>query len=149
MRRKWAVMINAFLFPINTVIVWVLLVSPAALADSSASPSSAEDVFLGSLFTSLGGLKGASVLAAVAILTQLLIKFNATRWADFEGKWKLLIFTGLTLVGGVSGLMITDHLSFTAALLHSSTLATFQVFAHQFYKQITEKDPEPSSPPSA
>lgn len=140
MRRSWTWIINAFLLGFNAAAIVVLFAS-TSLADSPSSPSSPEDVFLQALFSSLGGMKGAGLLLIVAMITQLLVKFSDTKWAAFEGKWKLLAVSGLTLIGGVAALM-SQGLTFMAALLHSTTLATAQVFLHQVVKQITEK-PEP------
>jgi len=150
MRRSWAWTFNAFLLGINASAIMVLFAS-SSFADSASSTSSPEDLFLSSLVISIGGLKGASVLAAVVILTQLVIKFLGTRWDPLAGQWKLLAVSAFTIVAGVSGLMLTDHLTFMAALLHSSTLATFQVFAHQVVTQITESQTPAtnSTPPSS
>jgi hypothetical protein len=148
MRRYWTWILNSFLLGVNAAVIVILLAS-SSLADGPQTPSSPEDAFLSALLLSIGGLKGAGVLAAVVVLTQVVVKFMDTRWAAFAGKWKLLAVSGLTLVGGVAGLMTTEHLSFLAALLHSSTLATFQVFAHQLLKQVTERpDPAPATPPA-
>src|SRR6185295_18726759 len=138
MRRTWTSMINAFCIGFNAAAITVLFASASVMGDTVSSPSSPEDLFLSALFASLGGLKGAGTLLIVATLTQLLVKFSDTKWAAFEGKWKLLAVSGLTLLGGVAALM-SQGLTFTAALLHSSTLATAQVFLHQVVKQITEK----------
>ncbi len=104
--------------------------------------------FLGDLLQSLGGLNGASALAATAILIKLLLKFLSTPWGqnvlgkafkDMAGGWKLTIVTGLSLAGGVIGLMTAGGLSAGAALVHSTTLAAFMVFSNQIYKQFFEK----------
>ena len=99
--------------------------------------------FLKLLVESLGGLKGASTLAIVAVVVQLLIKFLNLPIAGgifgaAKGWLKLAIVTFLTIVSGVTGLMI-EGLSLGAALLHSTTLAAFMVFLNQIFQHFWAK----------
>lgn len=105
-------------------------------------PVSNED-FLGLLIQSIGGLKGASTLAIVGVVVQLLMKFVGTPFADglFKnaGPWKLSLVGLLSWAGGVLSLMQVSHLSFGAAFVHSSSLMAFMVLANQIYKQFLEQ----------
>ena len=97
--------------------------------------------FLKLLIESVGGLKGASTLVLVAGVVQLLIQFLKTPWAgqlfkNVKGSLKLSIVAGLTLIGGVSSLMLVEGLGFGAAAIHSTTLTALTVFLHQVYKHI-------------
>lgn len=90
----------------------------------------------------IGGLKGAGILVIVAGVVQLIMQFFKTPLAtrffpDLSGKAKLLIVSGLTVVGGVLGLM-ADGQPFMAAILHSSTLAALQVFANQLFRKFAK-----------
>jgi len=103
------------------------------------------EVFLKALVESIGGLKGASTLVVVAGVVQLLIKFLKTPWAGFlfknvKGSVKLALVAGLTLIGGVSGLMLVEGLSFAAAAIHSTSLTALTVFLHQIYKHFTNSE---------
>lgn len=101
--------------------------------------------FLQLLIQSLGGLKGASALAIAGTAVQVLLKFLATPWAggllkNVKGGTKLLVVSGLSMLGGVLALMVPPtSLSLGAALVHSTTLTAFMVFANQLYQQLLEK----------
>ena len=115
----------------------------AQIADPVIPPVTDTD-FIGFLIQSLGGLKGASTLAIVAIVVQILIKFLGTDlfgkvFKNVSGAVKLLIVTGLSLVAGVVGLMSVEGLTIGAALVHSTTMTAFMVFANQLYKQFFVK----------
>lgn len=90
------------------------------------------------LLRSIGGLKGASALAIVAVVVQAVMLFFRTKYASFAGKWRIVVVTGLTVVAGVLALRVAG-VDWIGALLHSSTLAAVQVFGNQFVKQLTEK----------
>lgn len=99
------------------------------------------------LLQSLGGIKGASTLAIVGIVVKLILAFFNSElvgkvFKNLKGSLKILIVTGLSLVGGVVSLMTVNGLDFAAALLHSTTLSAFLVFGNQLYKQFVEKDKE-------
>lgn len=94
------------------------------------------------LIAAIGGMKGMSALGIAAAVSQLLLKLMSTPLAKFSGKYKLLAVTGLTLISGVLGLMMIGNISIMAALMHSTTLAAFQVFVHQIWKQFVAKSAE-------
>ena len=94
------------------------------------------------MVAAIGGMKGMSALAIAASVSQLLLKFLSTPLAKFAGKYKLLAVTGLTLVTGVLALMVASDMSMFVALMHSTTLAAFQVFVHQIWKQFVKKSNE-------
>ena len=122
-----------------------LFAASIALADQATPPQVGTDEFLLSLWTSIGGLKGLGVMGAVVVFTQLAMKFSMTKWGDFEGHWKIAIVLGLTWVSGVFGLVATQHLSFAAAFLHSTSLGAFQVFGYELVSQLRQAS---SSPPA-
>jgi hypothetical protein len=100
--------------------------------------------FIGFLLLSIGGLKGAGTLAIVGTAVQILLKFLATPlcgqlFKNLSGAWKLTIVSFLSMVGGITSLMMTSNLTLGAALFHSATLTAFMVFANQVYKQFIEK----------
>lgn len=102
--------------------------------------------FINLLIASLGGLKGASTLAIVGIVVQIIIKalnlpIAGKLFSESKGWIKLLIVSGLTLVGGVTGLMSVEKLSFAAALIHSTTLTALMVFGNQLIQHFSPKKP--------
>lgn len=100
--------------------------------------------FLNLLLASIGGAKGASMLAVAGIVVQLVIKFMSTTWVgqwfpQLTGAVKLVIVTGLSLAAGILALMIPPaSLTLGAALVHSSTLTAFMVFGNQAYQQFLQ-----------
>lgn len=97
---------------------------------------------LAQLLQALGGLKSATVLGIVGLVIQAGLLFFRTQLANFAGKWKLVIVTGLSLVGGVVTL-VSLGTPWLAALSSSATLASLQVFGNQLWKQLSEKNPTP------
>jgi len=94
--------------------------------------------FIQSLIVAIGGFSGASTLAVVGIIVQLLIKFFKTPIALFASKYKLVIVSGLSVVGAVIGLSM-QGVDLLSAIMSGGTLAAIQVFVHQIYKQFIEK----------
>lgn len=111
---------------------------PEATAALPVSPE-----FIDYLIASFNGIKGASTLGAAALIVQLILKALDQ---DFAKHWfgkktgfsKLLIVSGLTLAVTPLGLITGAGLSVGAALMHSTTLASFMVFLNQLYTQAKE-----------
>ena len=102
------------------------------------------DEFIKFLIQSIGGISGASTLVIVGIVVQVLMKFlsapiSGNLLGALNGNLKLLVVSGLSLVGGTVGLMSIEGLSFLSALVHSTTLNALLVFGHQIYKHFIEK----------
>lgn len=93
------------------------------------------------VLTFLTTVKGQTVLAIVAGVVQLVMKFFNTPLSNFAGKTRLLIVTFLSLVGTVVGGMATG-LTFLQSLATGASLAAFQVFVNQLWKQFVEKADE-------
>lgn len=133
---------SAFVF---ALFLPLLLFAQETLPPPETLPEVPNVDFLQFLIQSLGGLKGAGTLAIVGVVVQVVIKFLSTPWSGelfkkLTGAKKLLIVTGLSLVGGVVGLMLPPtSLTLGAALVHSTTMTAFMVFANQAYKQLVEK----------
>lgn len=99
--------------------------------------------FIKLLITSIGGLKGASNLAIVAVVIQLLLKLIdlpafGKIFSNFSAAGKLLLVSGLTMVLGPISLIL-EGVPLGAALVHSATLSALTVFVHQVYKHFIEK----------
>lgn len=117
--------------------ILLLIFSFVALAQGEVivAPSGEELI---KLVQSLGGLKGAGALGIAVVVVQALLLFFRSSFAKFAGIWQLLIVNGLTLVVGVIALKATG-VEWSAALLHSQTIAALQVLGHQVLKQIAKK----------
>ncbi len=96
--------------------------------------------FMAFLIKSMGGMKGASTLAIVGIVLQGLLMLTRTRLLDkYTSGKKLLIVYGLSMVAGVVALM-SQGLDIQAALIHSNSLAAYQVMFHEVVKKFNDKD---------
>ena len=91
-------------------------------------------------FAALGGWASIGTLGFVMIGVQTALLIIRTKFVKMDGWLKLLIVNGLTLAGGVLALKLGPaNLSWAEALLHSQTLAAFQVFAYSALKHTKEK----------
>lgn len=103
----------------------------------------ANDEFIALLVESIGGTKGAGVLAAVGIWVKVVIAFLNTElmgkfFSGLKGSIKLLIVSILTMVSGVISLKLTG-VSWSGALIHSATLTAFVTLSHDVYKTFFVK----------
>lgn len=106
-------------------------------------------IFLDQLLNSIGGLKGAGAMAIVTAVVQLVMLLSKTKLSRFAGKYRLLLVYGLTMVSGVLTLTTVNGLDIATALIHSNTLASFQVFGNQAIKQFIIKKEDESKPKEA
>lgn len=90
------------------------------------------------LIAALGGLKGASALAIAAVVVQAIMLLLRSKLGEVAGKYRLLAVYLLSVVAGVVSLRIAG-VDLGAALVHTQTLAAFQVFLNQVLKQFFEK----------
>lgn len=116
---------------------------PILLFAADAAPVSPD------LATMVGGLSGGSILASVAVLIQVVMKFlnsdvSAKFLPNLSGFKKLLILSGLAMVFTPISL-IMNGMKPALALVNGATLAAFSVFAHQFISHGAEL---PKNPPA-
>lgn len=125
---------------LGTIVICSLVCFPiCALADVQVLDPTQE--FISLLLQSLGGMKGLSTIAVVGLVVQLLLKLLdlpllGKFFSESKGWLKLVIVSGLTMVSGVVGLCVHDGLSLGAALIHSTTLTAFMVFANQIWQHF-------------
>lgn len=127
--------LSTFLFSV------LMLTAFQVMAQATDLPVVPDAEFFSYLIQSLGGLSGASTLAIVGIVVQVLIKLMSTPmlgklFTTLSGAWKLTIVSVLSLAGGVVTLMTANGLTIGAALMHSATLTAFMVLFNQVYKQF-------------
>jgi hypothetical protein len=130
------------LTPVFGLFLFAMLVSFSALAQEVAAVAAVvppvvpptQDEWT-ALLTSIGGLKGASSMAIAAVVIQGLMLLFRTKLGEMAGKFRLLIVSVLTLVGGIIALKISG-VEGPALFMHSTTLLSFQVLLNQVMKQF-------------
>lgn len=110
------------------------MLSVAFAQDVIVPPSGAE---MQAILTALGGLKGASSLAIVAVVVQGLLLVFRSSFAKFSGAFQLLIVNALTLVGAFVA-MKSQGMPVVAIITNAQVLTAAQVFVHQLIKQFTK-----------
>lgn len=103
-------------------------------------PPSADDI--NGFISTLGGMKVAGGLGIVMALVQALMLIIKLKFADL-GKWNLPLVMALSTIGGIIYLKITLNVGWADVLLHSQTIAAYQVLFHQLYTQFIEKKDDP------
>lgn len=113
--------------------------APAAeTAPSEQNPSEPGDISgdeVALLVKSLGGLKGGGALAIAYAIVQLLLLILKAKLVKLSPGLMLSLVYGLNTAFGVLSLVIVGGLSFSAALVHSQTLAAASVFINQVFKK--------------
>lgn len=98
---------------------------------------------LQALLTSLGGLKGAGALAIAAAVTQGVMLVARSPLGALAGKFRWLVYSGVSLVSGVLALKLSG-VDWVTALVHSTTLTAGGNWLHQMTSQLSE----PKAPPA-
>jgi beta-lactamase regulating signal transducer with metallopeptidase domain len=86
---------------------------------------------------SMGGISGIGALGIAALVTQVLMFALRSKLKEQAGAWRLAAVYFLTMVSGVIAMRMTG-VDWGGALLHSNTLAAFQVFGHQVVSQAKD-----------
>jgi hypothetical protein len=90
------------------------------------------------LLQSMNGSSGVTSMAVVALIVQALMLFINSKYGSLAGKYRFTIMSALTALGGIAALKLQGVDTFTA-MTHSTTMATYQVFMNQAYKQFFKK----------
>jgi len=135
-------------------VLCVLLFSVVGFAQEAAtlvmSPDLTQTVevqdFLKFLVESLGGVKGASSLAIIALVVQAVLLLVRMKFADKVTKgYKLIIVYSLSMIGGILALM-SQGVDLQTALFHANSLAAYQVLFHQAIKIYADKKDDTQKP---
>lgn len=127
------------------IFITTLLLPIISLAQSTNLEQTIDlENYLQFLIQSLGGLKGASSLASIAIITQIIMQtlrlpFVQSKLPPLMGKHKFTIIYLLSTITGILTLKI-QGLGWLTSLIHSNTLAAYQILIHQAFKQFKEKN---------
>jgi hypothetical protein len=143
--------LHLFIF-FTTFLFSIILIAQDVLPPSAAVVTEVD--FAKHLFQGIKEehLKGMMLLATliqilqmglrVPFFVKMLEKFSVGRFA--VGKYRLVLVLALSWIGGVVYLMSTG-LEFIPSLLHSNSVAAWQVLFHQGYKQLSESNPDQGS----
>lgn len=114
----------------------LVLVGFKAFAEVVPVPAPVPDTeFWSQLLTFIGGVKGMSMLAVVYGISQLVMVFFKTQMGDLAGIWKLVIVSGLNVLGTVLAQLVTG-VPFLVAVLNGSVLAAVSVFINEIIKHF-------------
>ena len=133
-----------YFIALGILLIGSLILLPFSFAQEAVAvlPDSSNLDFLEFFLKSIGGAKGMSGLALVAIVVQVLMKFVGTPWANGllagKGEMKLTLVLALTYVGGLTTLMVSG-LTFGAAFLHSTSLSALLVLLNEVYSRFIAK----------
>lgn len=120
------------------LLLFVIMIPIVAFTQGeTVVPPTADEVK--SFLESLGGWTSVGTMGFVVLAVQAALLVMRSSFVKMNGWYKLLIVNGLTLVGGVLALKLGPaNLSWVEALLHSQTLAAFQVLGHSAIKHKKE-----------
>ena len=122
---------------VKLLLVFSFVFSLASFAEAITDPLP-ESAFWSELLVFLSGWQGKSALAITAGVVQAIMIFFRTPLANFAGKVKLTVVTGLSVVGVVLGGLMSGQ-SILVSLLSGAGLAALQVFVNQVIQQFSEK----------
>lgn len=135
--KKFILVLSVLLLPVMAFAQEVAQAVVAPVVDLAVEVP-VQDL-LSFLLKSMGGMKGASTIAIVAVALQGLLLAFRTRLLDkFAGKYKLMIVYSLSMIAGIVALM-SQGVDIQTALVHSNSMAAYQVFFHQIMKHVSEK----------
>lgn len=126
---------------IKTIGLFAFFLTSFAFAQEVVPPSSEE---LMAFINALGGIKNLGALGIVALVIQGLMLLLRTPLMAFAGVWRLIIVSGLSMVGGVIA-QLAQGVGWLPALLNSATLAAVQVFVHQIVAQVKKAPADKAS----
>ena len=113
----------------------VLALAQASLPTGGAPPDVPYDQTLSSILTLLGGVKSATALSITALIVQIAMKLLQAPLGNYTGKLKLIIISGLTMVGALVG-ELTAGVDWKVALFSGAVLTALQVFVHQIVQHF-------------
>jgi hypothetical protein len=119
--------------------IYGLILFPVlAIAQELPPDFASNNEALAGLLAMLGGIGALKGLGIVVFIVQALMLVVRAPMSAFLGKWKLVVLSLLTTVG--AWLVLKQQgMPLLESLLHGSVLSAVQVFAHQLFKQFTEK----------
>lgn len=117
------------MFTVMIAFCFTLIATAAYAQVTGDAPTQAEwNALFGSL-AGIGGLKAAGIIALVVQALMLGVR------QFVQGKWKLAIVAGLTLIGSIAGSMIEGGGGVGSILTNSLVITSVQVLFNQIFVQ--------------
>lgn len=117
-----------------------LFVPAVALAQAASMPVDLDwSQSLNLIMQAIGGMKGAGALGIAMGVTQIIMRLVQSPLGNYAGKYKLLVYTGVSMVAGVLALKLTG-IDWIGALTNSAVITAVGTFVHQIILQT--KKPE-------
>lgn len=101
-----------------------------AFGQTIDAPSTQEWNAVFSSLAGIGGMKAAAIIALVVQVLMLLVR------QFIQGKWKLAIVSGLTLLGAIVGAFVDGGGGIASIFTNAVVLTSVQVLFHQIYSQV-------------
>lgn len=125
---------------LTTILMSVLamvLLSFSGLAFAQVTEVGDSELIIG-ILAMVQGAKGLKTMAIVGVAIQALLLFTRHKWSNFLGKSKITIisvlsFAGIIIAGLAQGLGVSEIIG------DGATLAAFQVFINQIFKQFSKE----------
>lgn len=123
--------------------VFVLLLAPLMVLAQVADPAApiADIDAIQQILAQLSGGKLAGLALVGAVIQVIMIALRSNTVIKLLGEAKaslrLALILALSWVGGMA-VLVQGGMTWTAALLHATSLAAFQVLAHQIYSVYVE-----------
>lgn len=114
-------------------LVFTFFAASALAQITGEAPSPAEWNVLFSSLSGIGGLGVAGIIMLVVQAAMLVVR------QFVQGKWKLLIVAGLTLVGAIAGAFVQGGGGFASIFTNTVVMTAVQVLFAQVVIQIQKK----------
>lgn len=122
------------MFVVMLALTFTFITTVAYAQITGDAPTSAEWNVLFSSLAGIGGLKVAGIIALVVQASMLVIR------QFVQGKWKLAIVAGLTLIGSIAGALIEGGGGIGSIFTNTLVITAVQVLFSQILVQA--KKPE-------
>lgn len=138
MRKIFSIFALAFSFLLVAGLAFAQDVLPVPIPEVSNAE------FFESLLAAIGGAKGASTLAIVSLVLQVLWKLLGTQliaipWSKLKPQVKFLVVGVLSIASLTVAQMIAASVPLGMALLHSTVVTSLMNYGYKYYELYIEK----------
>ncbi len=122
------------MFAVMIALTFTLVTTVAYAQITGDAPSTAEWNVLFSSLAGIGGLKVAGIIALVVQAAMLVVR------QFVQGKWKLAIVAGLTLIGAIVGAFVEGGGGIASIFTNTLVITAVQVLFSQIFVQAKKNE---------